>query len=187
METDQPATAKEAAPRRITLLPGDGIGPEITDACRGLITDVFPHWELTEAQIGWSQWCAHGNPVPRETWETLERSDAALLAAITSKPAREAEDELAPHLRGTGLTLFSSCASASTSSPTSARSPCPARPPTSLSSAKTPRASTITTISFRLTTPRPTSRTTTCGQRWRRTRRWLAPSISVATLRFLCA
>lgn len=43
METDQPATAKEAAPRRITLLPGDGIGPEITDACRGLITDVFPH------------------------------------------------------------------------------------------------------------------------------------------------
>ena len=103
METDQPATAKEAAPRRITLLPGDGIGPEITDACRGLIADVFPHWELTEAQIGWSQWCAHGNPVPQETWETLGRSDAALLAAITSKPAREAEEELAPHLRGTGL------------------------------------------------------------------------------------
>ena len=107
METDQPATAKEAAPRRITLLPGDGIGPEITDACRGLIAEVFPHWELIEAQIGWSQWCAHGNPIPQETWETLGRSDAALLAAITSKPAREAEKELAPHLRGTGLTYRS--------------------------------------------------------------------------------
>ncbi|OFO26345.1 3-isopropylmalate dehydrogenase [Corynebacterium sp. HMSC064E07] len=107
METDQPATANDAAPRRITLLPGDGIGPEITDACRGLIADVFPHWELTEAQIGWSQWCAHGNPVPQETWETLGRSDAALLAAITSKPAREAEEELAPHLRDTGLTYRS--------------------------------------------------------------------------------
>ncbi|WP_297451894.1 isocitrate/isopropylmalate family dehydrogenase [uncultured Corynebacterium sp.] len=105
--TPQPTTAPEAAPRRITLLPGDGIGPEITDACRGLIADIFPHWELTEAQIGWSQWCARGNPVPQETWETLARSDAALLAAITSKPAREAEEELAPHLRGTGLTYRS--------------------------------------------------------------------------------
>lgn len=107
MQTDQPATPTEATPRRITLLPGDGIGPEITDACRDLISEVFPHWHLESADIGWSQWCEHGNPAPQETWDTLERSDAALLAAITSKPAREAEAELADHLRGTGLTYRS--------------------------------------------------------------------------------
>ncbi|MDO5030320.1 MAG: isocitrate/isopropylmalate family dehydrogenase [Corynebacterium sp.] len=107
MQTDQPATPTEATPRRITLLPGDGIGPEITAACQGLIAEVFPHWHLEQANIGWSQWCEHGNPVPQETWDTLERSDAALLAAITSKPVREAEAELADHLRGTGLTYRS--------------------------------------------------------------------------------
>ena len=190
METDQPATANDAAPRRITLLPGDGIGPEITDACRGLIADVFPHWELTEAQIGWSQWCAHGNPVPQETWETLGRSDAALLAAITSKPAREAEEELAPHLRDTGLTYRSPVLQLRQRLDLFAN----IRPVT------LPGAAADFTIVRENTeglyshdyllppyTPRPTPRTTTCGQRWRRTRRWLAPSISVATLRFLCA
>lgn len=88
---------------RIVLLPGDGIGPEIVDAARPLLGRIFPSWEFTEAEIGWGCWCRDGDPVPAATWAALESADAALLAAITSKPARAAEAELAPELRGTGL------------------------------------------------------------------------------------
>lgn len=113
MEPQQnPTTSPSTAPagrqhRRIALMPGDGIGPEIAAASRGLIAETFPNWKFVEADIGWSQWCSHGDPVPEATWRALDTCDAGLLAAVTSKPAREAEAELADHLRGTGLTYRS--------------------------------------------------------------------------------
>ena len=99
----------EARPdrHRIVLMPGDSIGPEIVDACRPVLATAFPTWDFTDAAIGWDCWCAGGDPVPPETWRALESADAALMAAITSKPAREADAELAAHLRGTGLTYRS--------------------------------------------------------------------------------
>lgn len=96
-----------ASSHRIVLLPGDGIGPEIVDACRPVLAAAFPTWEFTDAAIGWDCWRTAGDPVPAETWRALESADAAIMAAITSKPAREAEAELADHLRGTGLTYRS--------------------------------------------------------------------------------
>lgn len=115
-DADAPATTTDAAfpdaaalpdRHRIVLLPGDGIGPEIVDACRPVLAAAFPTWDFTDAAIGWDCWCTGGDPVPRETWRALESADAALMAAITSKPAREADAELAAHLRGTGLTYRS--------------------------------------------------------------------------------
>ena len=96
-----------ASSHRIVLLPGYGIGPEIVDACRPFLAAAFPTWEFTDAAIGWGCWRTAGDPIPAETWRALESADAALMAAITSKPAREAEAELADHLRGTGLTYRS--------------------------------------------------------------------------------
>ena len=96
-----------ASSHRIVLLPGDGIGPEIVDACRPVLAAAFPTWEFTDAAIGWGCWRTAGDPIPAETWRALESADAAIMAAITSKPAREAEAELADHLRGTGLTYRS--------------------------------------------------------------------------------
>ena len=96
-----------ASSHRIVLLPGDGIGPEIVDACRPVLAAAFPTWEYTDAEIGWDCWRTAGDPIPAETWRALESADAAIMAAITSKPAREAEAELADHLRGTGLTYRS--------------------------------------------------------------------------------
>ena len=110
LDVMSPAAACPAAtPDRhsIVLLPGDGIGPEIVDACRPVLAATFPTWDFTDAAIGWECWCADGDPVPAATWRALEDADAALMAAITSKPAREAEAELAGHLRGTGLTYRS--------------------------------------------------------------------------------
>ncbi|MBV7294405.1 isocitrate/isopropylmalate dehydrogenase family protein [Corynebacterium sp. TAE3-ERU12] len=89
--------------RTIAILPGDGIGPELADACAPVLADVFPGWQLQPAEIGWRCWCSGGDPVPAATWRVLESADAALLVAVTSKPARAAEAELAPALQNTGL------------------------------------------------------------------------------------
>lgn len=88
---------------RIALLPGDGIGPEIADACGPVLATAFPDWRVSTHGIGWSHWCGDGDPVPEETWAAVDAADATLMVAVTSKPAQTAETELAPHLRGTGL------------------------------------------------------------------------------------
>ncbi|MGV3114310.1 isocitrate/isopropylmalate family dehydrogenase [Corynebacterium freneyi] len=106
-DAETPAAATRPGRHRIVLLPGDGIGPEIVDACRPVLAAAFPTWDFTDARIGWECWRTGGDPVPPQTWRALESSDAALMAAITSKPAREAEAELAADLRGTGLTYRS--------------------------------------------------------------------------------
>lgn len=92
----------QPTPRHIVLLPGDGIGPEIMAAVRPVLQRFFPHWSLVDAAIGWEQWTSFGNPVPDATWDALSNADAAILVAITSKPAAQANAELAPELQGKG-------------------------------------------------------------------------------------
>ena len=70
----------------ITLLPGDGIGPEIMAVTVDVLKAVGQQCDLafnfTEALIGGSAIDATGNPLPDETLETCKQSDAVLLAAI---------------------------------------------------------------------------------------------------------
>jgi 3-isopropylmalate dehydrogenase len=71
---------------RITLLPGDGIGPEImavtVDALKAVGQKFDLNFEFQTALIGGSAIDATGNPLPAETLETCRNSDAILLAAI---------------------------------------------------------------------------------------------------------
>ncbi|ESA31993.1 3-isopropylmalate dehydrogenase [Leptolyngbya sp. Heron Island J] len=71
---------------RITLLPGDGIGPEITavavDVLKAVGVKLDIQFDFTEAPIGGCAIDATGNPLPDETLETCRQSDAVLLAAI---------------------------------------------------------------------------------------------------------
>jgi 3-isopropylmalate dehydrogenase len=73
---------------RITLLPGDGIGPEITAVARTLLEAVSRRhgFELAfdEQPIGGAAIDATGVPLPEITLEACRRSDAVLLAAIGS-------------------------------------------------------------------------------------------------------
>jgi 3-isopropylmalate dehydrogenase len=73
-------------PYRITLLPGDGIGPEIMAVAVAALKRVGEQLELQfefqEALIGGAAIDATGNPLPHETLETCQQSDAVLLAAI---------------------------------------------------------------------------------------------------------
>jgi 3-isopropylmalate dehydrogenase len=71
---------------RITLLPGDGIGPEIIAVAVQALQTIAPQFNLsftfTEALLGGAAIDATGTPLPEATLETCRNSDAILLAAI---------------------------------------------------------------------------------------------------------
>jgi 3-isopropylmalate dehydrogenase len=71
---------------RITLLPGDGIGPEIMAVVVEILQTIEAqhnlHFIFQEALIGGAAIDAVGNPLPAETLDNCRQSDAVLLAAI---------------------------------------------------------------------------------------------------------
>src|SRR5581483_5232289 len=70
---------------RVTLIPGDGIGPEITEATRRVLdaTGVAFDWDVREA--GADQMDAHGgDPLPPATLESIRRNGVALKGPITT-------------------------------------------------------------------------------------------------------
>lgn len=71
---------------RITLLPGDGIGPEImavaVDVLKAVGRQMDLAFEFEEALIGGAAIDATGEPLPQATLDTCKASDAVLLAAI---------------------------------------------------------------------------------------------------------
>jgi 3-isopropylmalate dehydrogenase len=87
----------------IGWLPGDGIGVDVLDAARIVLDRLALDAEYVHGDIGWDCWCREGDPLPPRTIELLRRVNAALFGAITSKPTKQAEAELKPELRGTGL------------------------------------------------------------------------------------
>ncbi len=88
---------------KIAWLPGDGIGIDVLDAAKIVLDEIRLDAEYLPGDIGWEFWCSEGDALPKRTIELLRNVDAALFGAITSKPVRAAEAELAPALRGTGL------------------------------------------------------------------------------------
>ncbi len=70
----------------IVLLPGDGIGPEIVDSARQVLTavgDVFGHEFTFQSQwIGGIAIDRCGDPLPQETVDACRASDAILLGAV---------------------------------------------------------------------------------------------------------
>jgi isocitrate/isopropylmalate dehydrogenase len=92
---------------RIAWLPGDGIGNDVMEAARLVLDSVELDAEYIHGDIGWDFWCKEGDAFPARTVELLKNVDAALFGAITSKPVKAAEAELAPALKGKGLTYRS--------------------------------------------------------------------------------
>ncbi|HEY9750418.1 MAG TPA: 3-isopropylmalate dehydrogenase [Allocoleopsis sp.] len=71
---------------RITLLPGDGIGPEImavsVDVLKVVGQQLNLEFNFQSALIGGAAIDATGEPLPQATLDTCRNSDAVLLAAI---------------------------------------------------------------------------------------------------------
>jgi isocitrate dehydrogenase (NAD+) len=69
---------------RVTLIPGDGIGPEVTDAAKvvAAATGVAIDWEVVEA--GERAIRARGTPLPEEVLASVRKNRVALKGPITT-------------------------------------------------------------------------------------------------------
>ncbi len=81
--------------RKILVLPGDGIGPEITaeavkilNACRDAGLDIT----LEEGLVGGAGFEAFGEPLPAETLDKAKAADAILLGAVGGPQWDKLED-----------------------------------------------------------------------------------------------
>lgn len=97
---------------RIALLPGDGIGPEITrEAQRVLEALAIPGLEFEEALVGGAAYKAVGHPLPPETLNIARRADAILFGSVGDPDCDALDRHLRPEQAILGLrkalTLFS--------------------------------------------------------------------------------
>src|SRR3954463_3448745 len=69
---------------RVTLIPGDGIGPELAEATRRVLeaTGVGFEWEHQDA--GEAMIAEHGTPLPDAVLESIKRNRVALKGPITT-------------------------------------------------------------------------------------------------------
>ncbi len=82
----------------VTLITGDGIGPEIAEAARRCIDSTEPgiNWDVKEAGIEVME--KAGTPLPKETLASIEKNSVALKAPITT-PVGKGYRSLNVHLR----------------------------------------------------------------------------------------
>lgn len=71
---------------KVAYIPGDDSGFDVMEACMEVMDALNPPIDWVRADAGWCMWEKYGNTVPDETKEILQNTDAALMAAITSKP-----------------------------------------------------------------------------------------------------
>ncbi len=87
----------------ITLIPGDGIGPEIVREARKVLDKVgvrFGHeFNYTEILMGGCSIDACGVPLTDEAVETAKESDAVLLGAVGGNVGNSRWYDVAPNLR----------------------------------------------------------------------------------------
>ncbi len=88
---------------KIAWLPGDGVGVEVLEAAKIVFDKLNLNAEYIHADIGWEFWCKEGDAFPQRTIDILGNVDAAMFGAITSKPMKQAEEELVPELQGKNL------------------------------------------------------------------------------------
>ena len=69
---------------RVTLIPGDGTGPELTEATRRVLeaTGVAFEWDVRQAGVEVME--EAGTPLPEETLDSVKRNGVALKGPITT-------------------------------------------------------------------------------------------------------
>ncbi len=76
--------ASKETVHKITLIPGDGIGPEVTSAARKVLAaaGVVIDWEIVDAGAGAIN--KHGTTLPEETIESIKKNKVALKGPLTT-------------------------------------------------------------------------------------------------------
>ena len=72
----------------LTIIPGDGIGVEVTEAGEYLLDKLDLNFSLTHARAGYDCYNDTGKTLPEETIKKAKKSDAILFGASTSTPGQ---------------------------------------------------------------------------------------------------
>jgi 3-isopropylmalate dehydrogenase len=89
---------------KIAILPGDGIGPEVTaEAVAVLETLGLPGLTLFEGDVGGAAYRRHGHPLPAETLDMARAADAVLFGAVGDPTCDALERDLRPEQAILGL------------------------------------------------------------------------------------
>ncbi|MCW2382784.1 MULTISPECIES: 3-isopropylmalate dehydrogenase [unclassified Sphingobium] len=96
----------------VAILPGDGIGPEVTAQAKRVIDALaIPGLTYEEAPVGGAAYKAEGHPLPPATLDLAKRADAILFGAVGDPDCDSLERALRPEQAILGLrkelTLFS--------------------------------------------------------------------------------
>ena len=68
----------------VTLIPGDGIGPELADATRGVLEATGIDFEWDVQQAGEATIAAEGTPLPERVLDSIRRTGVAIKGPITT-------------------------------------------------------------------------------------------------------
>ncbi len=89
---------------KIAVLPGDGIGPEVTaEAVAVLESLALPGLTLFSGDVGGAAYHRHGVPLPDETLEVARAADAILFGAVGDPACDALERHLRPEQAILGL------------------------------------------------------------------------------------
>ncbi|HEX7640663.1 MAG TPA: 3-isopropylmalate dehydrogenase [Burkholderiaceae bacterium] len=68
--------------KKIAVLPGDGIGPEIVEQAVRVLNTLGESFEMETAEVGGAGYAAHGHPLPEGTLKLAQQADAVLFGAV---------------------------------------------------------------------------------------------------------
>src|SRR5215472_12618657 len=69
-------------PHTLLLLPGDGVGPEVTAEARRLAHVLWPELVIAERLFGGAAYDVEGAPLSAATLDLAKSSDAVLMGAV---------------------------------------------------------------------------------------------------------
>ncbi|OPX57749.1 MAG: 3-isopropylmalate/3-methylmalate dehydrogenase [Methanobacterium sp. PtaB.Bin024] len=73
----------------VTVIPGDGIGPEVTEAALYVLEATSMQFKFHEARAGNACYNDTGTTLPDETIKMAKNSDATLFGAVTTVPSQK--------------------------------------------------------------------------------------------------
>lgn len=89
--------------KKIAVLPGDGIGPEIVEQAVKVLKALGCDFEMEYADVGGVAYANHGHPLPEATLKLAKESDAILFGAVGDFKYDHLERHLRPEKAILGL------------------------------------------------------------------------------------
>ena len=76
---------------KITVIPGDGIGPEVMEAALYVLEASNLEFDYINAKAGNECFKRTGTTIPDGTISTAKKTDATLFGAVTTLPGKKVE------------------------------------------------------------------------------------------------